>query len=153
MKRKRQRKLKCIRILSMIIILGGLLSILTLKLYVNASDGSEIVIFKYDKEVSEATAYGEPVYDESLYQIVESSEGSPIVKDVRLDTDVESKLSLLAAEDEEIAQIYADKNNYPEELPMGICSLWKNQYRHFRLWPNLYGYGNFFSYQRCIRYS
>jgi len=52
MKRKRQRKLKCIRILSMIIILGWLLSILTLKLYVNASDGSEIVIFKYDKEVS-----------------------------------------------------------------------------------------------------
>ena len=122
MKRKRQRKLKCIRILSMIIILGGLLSILTLKLYVNASDGSEIVIFKYDKEVSEATAYGEPVYDESLYQIVESSEGSPIVKDVRLDTDVESKLSLLAAEDEEIAQIYADKNSYPEELLTALAN-------------------------------
>lgn len=120
--RKRQRKLKCIRILSMIIILGGLLSILTLKLYVKASDGSEIVIFKYDKEVSEATAYGEPVYDESLYQIVESSEGSPIVKDVRLDTDVESKLSLLAAEDEEIAQIYADKNNYPEELLTALAN-------------------------------
>ena len=51
--RKRQRKLrklKRIRILSMIIILGGLLSILTLKLYVEASDGSEIIIFKYDKE-------------------------------------------------------------------------------------------------------
>ncbi len=84
--RKRQRKLKCIRILSMIIILGELLSILTLKLYVKASDGS------------------------------------PIVKDVRLDTDVESKLSLLAAEDEEIAQIYADKNNYPEELLTALAN-------------------------------
>lgn len=84
--RKRQRKLKCIRILSMIIILGELLSILTLKLYVKASDGS------------------------------------PIVKDVRLDTDVESKLSLLAAEDEEIAQIYADKNSYPEELLTALAN-------------------------------
>ncbi len=129
MERKRQskrqrklRKLKRIRILSMIIILGGLLSILALKLYVEASDGSEIIIFKYDKEASGATAYGEPSYDESLYQIVENSEGSPTVKDVRLDTDVESKLALLAAEDEEIAQIYADKNSYPEELLTALAN-------------------------------
>lgn len=96
-KKRKLRKLKLIRALSMTIIFGGLLSILTLKLYAEASDDSETIIFEYDKE-------------------------APITKGVCLDTDVESKLALLAVEDKEIAQIYADKNNYSEEMLTALAN-------------------------------
>lgn len=107
-KQRKLRKLKRIRILSMIIILGGILSILTLKLYAKASEDSEILIIKYDED--------------SIYEVVESPESSPLVKDVSLDTDVEKKLALLAAENEEIAQIYADRNSYPSEVLTSLAN-------------------------------
>lgn len=81
----------------MIIIFGGLLSILTLKLY--AKDGDN--------------------YQDAIYQ---EAGTSPVIKDVSLDPDIENKLALLADTDKEIAEIYADKDSYPVEVLTGLAN-------------------------------
>lgn len=96
-KQKERRKLKRIRTTSMIIIFGGLLSILTLKLY--AKDGDN--------------------YQDAIYQ---EAGTSPVIKDVSLDPDIENKLALLADTDKEIAEIYADKDSYPVEVLTGLAN-------------------------------
>ena len=119
-RRNRRRKLKRIRNLSITVIFMGLLSILALKL---SAHNSDTAIYDYNAETSVCLENTFATTVQTTYSATNSKEDNNstiiteyVVKDTRLDADMESRLALLAGEDSEIAEIYAARNSYPEEV-------------------------------------
>lgn len=104
-RKSRKRKLRFIRNLSMTVIFLGLMSILALKL-----SAKDYEIYDYKETSYEEISYGEVSGPQ------DASTDITAIKDVRLDADIENKLSLLAQEDNDIAEIYASRASYPEEV-------------------------------------
>lgn len=119
-RRNRIRKLRRIRNFSMAVIFAGLLSILALKL---SAHNSNTAVYDYSAGTSAHPENTSATTVQTTYSMTNSKEDNNstiitefVVKDTRLDADIESRLALLAGEDSEIAEIYAARNSYPEEV-------------------------------------
>lgn len=105
----------------------GLLSILVLKL---SAQDSDLAIYDHviEKITTAESSYSESVAVDTV-QTTYSATGSnftsssdTVLRDIHLDTDIENKLALLARDDSDIAEIYAARNSYPEEVLTALAN-------------------------------